>query len=116
MTFLLMPGLVATSNNEAVNALLADIAEAIRRAYPKQAAACIDIWGKDGHEAELSHALSGRRSLNVAWLASLSPRFWFHFLRLRAKRIGSDVIEPGVMADLVAKVNQLVESAKGRVA
>lgn len=95
--------------------LAADIINALKLADISQFSASLYMWGDDAHECELSHALAGRRPLNAYLLTRLPPAFWVYFLKLRAQRVGHDLVEDG-LSNLLEDVRALLRNIWGREA
>lgn len=103
-----------TQHDEASAEFAADIITALRRADLSNLTASIYMFRDDKHEAELSHALAGRRPLNAYLLTRLPMDFWISFLTLRAQRLGRELVEHGfyqVLTDVRALLRREKEAA-----
>jgi hypothetical protein len=89
-----------------------DVIEALRQSGISQFAASQYMYGDLKHETQLSRQLAGVQPLNLYRLFRLPPSFQFCFLKLRAKRLGADVIEPGIIQELLAHLRALVPGEK----
>jgi hypothetical protein len=104
---------VGTAWDEQMAELSADIILALRRADLTNQQAALYMWGDNKHESLLSHALAGRRPLNVFLLSHLPQEFWIQFLRLRALRVGREVVEHG-FGVVLEDVRALLPNMRGR--
>ena len=104
-----------TQHDEGSAEFAGDVIVALRMAGISQFAASLYMWKDDKHEQELSHALAGRRPLNAYLLTRLPVAFHVHFLKLRALRIGHDVVEDG-LSDLLEDVRALLRNIRGKEA
>jgi hypothetical protein len=106
---------VGVTFDESVAEMCEDIVLALRRADLTNQQAALYMWGDNRHEAELSHALKGRRPLDILRMAKLPKGFWVHFLRLRAIRVGHEVVEHGVGV-VLDDIRALLRNMKGEAA
>lgn len=75
---------------------VADFVLSLRRADLPNLSASIYMWGDDRHESELSHVIAGRRSFPLWRMLKLPPAFHIEFLKLRAARVGHQVVDDGI--------------------
>jgi hypothetical protein len=99
-------------HDEETRAFASDVSRAIKRAHMTQFEASVWMWGDDKHEAQLSRQLAGKEHLSAYRLCKLPAAFQKEFYRLRAQRIACDVIEPGIIQELLANLRALVPAKK----
>jgi hypothetical protein len=106
-------GLASTYEHDDISREIAmDVIAALRQSGISQFAASQYMWGDLKHETQLSRQLAGLQPLNLYRLFRLPPEFILAFLKLRAQRVGAELVPPGVMRDLVSTVMSLVRERK----